>query len=445
MTDFDQRVSDQLVRLVQIIFALVIAQSLLLYRNILVHPFSHGNWLAALALGTVYLTTVLSWIDWHIAMENSPYNFNPRNPTRLAEQTRLGADLLVVTIYAYLLFSVDVFASHPTSEQLWRYLLGYSAVFAAYALSGLLRRITHGPRASKLAPILAFLALFTALWLAYFQGAAAWRSQVSSHTFHYVNLGFVLAALGLMLSYRVVRWELRRRDRNRKANGLLIGIDVDGVLGNQIVGLLPRIKARLGRELKYEDITDWELALGQSDIKQEILAAELEDRDYVLRMPVHPGGRKLLDDLYPHHRVMVLTSRPPEIRGLTEQWLERSRLSFDELKSLADMKKSAWATDILIDDYLGNVREYLSNTNGRAVLVDQPWNRDRDEVRDWIKNGRLSTVIHLNQVRPIIESVTTEHAKRLPTDRGHHLSISSAWSRLTRKRQKTQMPPDEKG
>jgi hypothetical protein len=32
-----------------------------------------------------------------------------------------------------------------------------------------------------------------------------------------------------------------------------------------------------------------------------------------------------------------------------------------------------------VDDYLENLREYLSNTNGLGLLVDQPWNRDRDD------------------------------------------------------------------
>lgn len=72
MNERDRRISDQLVRLVQIIFGLVVAQSLALYRDVVVHPASDGHWLAALALATVYITTALSWIDWHVTMEYSP-------------------------------------------------------------------------------------------------------------------------------------------------------------------------------------------------------------------------------------------------------------------------------------------------------------------------------------------------------------------------------------
>ena len=69
-----QRVSDQLVRLVQVFFALVLAQSLFLFRSALLHPFSYGNRIAVLALACVFYTTVASWVDWHVAMARRPYD-----------------------------------------------------------------------------------------------------------------------------------------------------------------------------------------------------------------------------------------------------------------------------------------------------------------------------------------------------------------------------------
>ncbi len=381
MNDFDKRVSDHLVRLVQIIFALVVAQSLVLYRDVIVHPLSQGHWLGALALGTVYVTTVLSWIDWHTTMEYSPYNFNPRNSVRFAEQLRLGADLVVVSIYAYQLFSIEAFVGSPASDEVWRFLIGFPAVFAAYAFSGVLRKAAHGPRASKLRPIAAFGLVYIALAYAYYEHASDWLRELGPLDIRYVNLAAVLTAFFLMLAYRILRWWLRKTDRERKESGLVIGVDVDGVLGNQIDGVLPRVKARLGVSICYEDVTDWALPIGESNIKDEIERAVLEDPDFVLKMPVHAGAREALEALFPRHRILVLTSRPPEVRESTRQWLERNRLSFDDIKSMADMRKSAWATDVLIDDYLGNVVEYLSNTNGIAILVDQPWESGSHDTR----------------------------------------------------------------
>src|SRR5947209_778089 len=67
-----QRISDQLVRLVQVFFALVLGQSLLLYRSVLLDPFSEKHWLATLALATMFYTTVASWVDWHVVMAHRP-------------------------------------------------------------------------------------------------------------------------------------------------------------------------------------------------------------------------------------------------------------------------------------------------------------------------------------------------------------------------------------
>lgn len=46
-------------------------------------------------------------------MELRPYNFNPRNRHRITEQFRLGLDLLVVTVYAYLLLAITELKHAP--------------------------------------------------------------------------------------------------------------------------------------------------------------------------------------------------------------------------------------------------------------------------------------------------------------------------------------------
>ena len=74
-----------------------------------VDPFSTSHLVATFALLTVYVTTVLSWIDWHVTMELRPYNFNRQNIHRFMEESRLGLDLLIVTIYAYILFTIEAF------------------------------------------------------------------------------------------------------------------------------------------------------------------------------------------------------------------------------------------------------------------------------------------------------------------------------------------------
>jgi hypothetical protein len=75
------------------------------------------------------------------------------------------------------------------------------------------------------------------------------------------------------------------------------------------------------------------------------------------------------------------------------------------LVSIKDRPKSFFATDVLIDDYIGNVRPFLEETTGTAVLVDQPWNRDRTEVDLWIREGRLRIVHNLHGIPGVVAEV----------------------------------------
>jgi hypothetical protein len=103
MTEADVKVSDQLVRLVQVIFAFVLAQSIGRYDKIILRPLVVGHQLQFFGLLSVYVTAVLSWIDWHVTMVIRPYDFNPRTGRRFVEQCRLFSDLFIVSIYAYML------------------------------------------------------------------------------------------------------------------------------------------------------------------------------------------------------------------------------------------------------------------------------------------------------------------------------------------------------
>jgi 5'(3')-deoxyribonucleotidase len=412
MTDRDRRISDQLVRLVQIVFGLVLAQSFVLHRDIVVHPIAAKNWVPAIALAAVYITTVLSWIDWHVTMEVRPYNFNPRNRHRVTEQLRLGLDMLVVTVYAYLLLVIDELKKTP-NEGVAAYLLGFPAVFATYLFSGLARRRAHGRLATNSIPIATFGVAYVLLSLAY-RLTNSWLSVHRLQFGAWIDSTAIVAALGLMLAYRVTRRKLVRERADRKNAGLVVGIDVDGVLANQIHGVVPRVEARLGIRLRYEDVTEWRLPLGESDIAREIVMA-LEDPEYVLNMPVHEGARELVDELYVGNRIIMITGRPPATRPWTDQWLQNAAFTFDELINVKEEKKSLYRSDVLVDDYIGNIREYLANTSGVAILVDQPWNRrERSDLAKWSESGRLHVVERVFEAIPIIKELRRDRASNEP-------------------------------
>jgi 5'(3')-deoxyribonucleotidase len=204
-----------------------------------------------------------------------------------------------------------------------------------------------------------------------------------------------------------------------------VAVDLDGVLANQVVGVLPRIKEKYGVDLRYDAVVHWRLPIiptngrAPTNIADEIVAAQ-RDREYVLSMPVHEGARRMMDELRERYRVVVLTARSGDALAWSVEWLERHDLPFDDVAGSVEAKKSLHGVDALVDDYLGNVQEFLENTPGPAVLVDQPWNRaERDVLSDYEPTKRLALVTELTQVSQALDKLVSAPAPTATPDGGH--------------------------
>lgn len=177
----------------------------------------------------------------------------------------------------------------------------------------------------------------------------------------------------------------------------IVGVDIDGVLGNQVHGVLQRVKERLGVDLDYAQVVHWDLPLGVTSFVPEIADA-MKDPRYVLDMPVHDGAREMLKALSERYSVKLITVRPADSMGLTEQWLARNMLIYEELVPAGEALKSRHAVDALIDDYPQNLVEFLERTAGVGVLIDRPWNRAGDDLAVWLDGPRLTRVSNLLDV-----------------------------------------------
>ena len=179
---------------------------------------------------------------------------------------------------------------------------------------------------------------------------------------------------------------------------LIVGIDLDGVLGNQVVDVLPRIKRRLGIDLKYDDITEFRLPLRTTDLSAEIRHAQL-DESYLRDMPPFDGAAAVVAELRRRYRVVLITARSPESRPATDGWLRANGFDFDDVVNAEESRKSIYGVDVLIDDYTGNVADFVEHTDGLGLLVDRPWNRrDRVAIKPWISLGRADVIPSLSEV-----------------------------------------------
>jgi 5'(3')-deoxyribonucleotidase len=204
-----------------------------------------------------------------------------------------------------------------------------------------------------------------------------------------------------VITYRWVHNHLTKGNREKRHATLVIGVDMDGVLADQVTGILDVANARYGTSLSYEDVREWRLPIGSTDIA-ELIAAEMADTVYVGDMPVHPGAKRMMQTLEERGRAYVVTARPPVAEPATQDWLLLNRIPHNGLILAEEGKKHLHALDVLIDDYTGNIAAFLDNGPGRAILVDQPWNRDREHLEKYITNGRLQVVSSLDEVPALL-------------------------------------------
>jgi 5'(3')-deoxyribonucleotidase len=184
----------------------------------------------------------------------------------------------------------------------------------------------------------------------------------------------------------------------------VVGVDIDGVLGNQVYGVLDRINTRLGLSLNYEDVVHWDVPLGDTSFVPEIARAMM-DPTFVLNMPVHEGAKDMLLQLREHYYVRIITVRPPETMVLTMRWLTSNALPYDDLVPAREARKSLHEVDVLIDDYVGNLAEFLRNAPGVGILVDQPWNQDTGDLEAWQDDPRLVRIEGLVDVPPLLHEM----------------------------------------
>jgi 5'(3')-deoxyribonucleotidase len=379
--------SQRIFWVIQTIFAVLLAKTFFDYKECILAPFSKEHYLLTLGLLLVYTTALLSWIDYSFTTIVSPYRFG--GPLR--ERFRFLVDLLIVVLYAFMLFSLESLKIDKGAS-ISQLLLGLFLVFLLYYFSGVLRIRQYGKRASRRGLISIFLFVYLILFTVY------------TILFRYVcliqrerlNAIFIVLAWLLMIAYRIVRERVARR-RN------WIAVDIDGVLANQIEGVLPIIKTKYGVDLNYKDIKMWDLQIKDTNIAS-IIVEEQGHREYVMSMPLHKGARETMDKIVQKYMIAIVTARATDSDTWSIQWLRKNQIPYDEIIHTAEEGKqnTKMELSVLIDDYIGNIKLFLEKSNGKAILFSQPWNIDRSKLTKFLEEGRVKVVDNWGVIPKII-------------------------------------------
>ncbi len=227
-----------------------------------------------------------------------------------------------------------------------------------------------------------------------------------------LNYVFVLACGLTVILYRIYRKLLSKRHAEMREGGLKIGIDVDGVLADQIDGVLPIIKRKYGIQLKYSDIAHWRLPIDRTTIADEIEDAQRFE-SYISNMPVHEGARQQLRELVKQNKIFIVTARHAECDPWTIEWLLTNRICYDQYINSCKTSKDQHSLEVLMDDYVKNIKDFLTGTDGYGILFNRPWNQERTELKQWRKTGRLIIVKSWDEVGEAIVRIKRRRKENL--------------------------------
>lgn len=367
-------------RLVDIIFGVILAQGFVIYRNNIIAPgLSVGN--ASLLL--VYATVLLSWVGYHRSVNAFPYN------ATYWSKVRLLFDILILVLYSYLVF---------VAENISMVLLGLFLASLLYVVTGLIRILEWKDRkVSKLGLCSLLTAGYLAEWLVSPAGVfSGWSMSLIGE--EELSWFLVVLALFLLLVYRGIR------GRSGYPPIVPVGIDIDGVLGEQVPLVLTRIQQRknLGIGLVKGDITKWDCPIDDSRIDREIEEALL-DTEYVREMPVVSGSTTVMTELRKRFHIVIASSRPVEADSETIAWLKRNFSgSYHEYVNTRQIGKEKLGIKVLVDDYAENAKRFALES-GTVLLFSQPWNREEDEdMKNLMHAGK---VIRCNDWKDVKEKL----------------------------------------
>lgn len=186
-----QKLSDKLTAFVNILFGVVIGQSISNYSDLILHP---SLSLPFFALLTLYVTVILSWAGYHRALLRYPYRYSTVGLGRLI------IDILIVGVYAFLLFEIGTIKKQGGAASLDGYFLGFFMVYLLYLFFILARwaQYRSDKRAKSFRTPAMFAGGFFLLFVSYKFAAGFFSTEI-------LNWVYIWLPLGLTINYRLVR------------------------------------------------------------------------------------------------------------------------------------------------------------------------------------------------------------------------------------------------
>ena len=164
-----------------------------------------------------------------------------------------------------------------------------------------------------------------------------------------------------------------------------IALDIDSTLHHYWDQLSDAARRRFGIALPYEDQLTWDIALLRPE---QVLACvrDTHSETRVLAAEPYPGAVEAVRRWHADgHFIHVTSHRAAASAAVTERWLHRIGLPFDELYCSYDKVSRCReiGIDVLVDDSPANLARALDEGITVATIL-HPWNRELCETDDVI-------------------------------------------------------------
>jgi uncharacterized HAD superfamily protein len=173
-----------------------------------------------------------------------------------------------------------------------------------------------------------------------------------------------------------------------------IYVDMDDVICETGRGFIELLHREFDRSVAFEDVEEFDLSVSFSMTSDEIevFMARAHKPDFLSSLLPLPGALGTIQTWVDGgYQVDIMTGRPPSTRVVTEDWLQRHGVCFENLNfvdkygrreidssfedalTLADLAEKRFC--LAVEDSLATAEFLVEHRVAPVALIDRPWNR----------------------------------------------------------------------
>lgn len=161
--------------------------------------------------------------------------------------------------------------------------------------------------------------------------------------------------------------------QSKRGNNMRILIDMDDTIEQLLVAWLKRVNEKYGRNVCYEDITQWDVSAAYPGLTHDQVYNEILEDDFWQEVRPIPDAPEVMERLMQQgHELYIVTATPYEsVVGKMEHVLFRYFPFISWNQVIITANKQLLKADVMIDDGIHN----LAGGDYIKLLVDAPYNR----------------------------------------------------------------------